>query len=418
MKASESVKNYPSTLRMYANYTTREIKKVCKTIGPRASGSDKEREAQEHFKGELETCSDHVVLEDFRVHPVAFMAWVVIDGISLLLAVLFSFLNMPVISLALTVFAVLCLFTEFLMYWEFLDPFFPAKTSCNCIGTRKPTGEVKQRIVFSGHVDSAWEWRFMHIGGHALFFGGTGYAVAGLLYLLVISILQIVQCGPFLGADPDGALWVLRWVELGFVPGFVLIMFFTNFHNPVTGANDNLTGTVTSIAVLKYLQDNNIRFEHTEVVAATVGCEECGLRGSRAYVKQHKDELTAVPTVFFCMDTLRDFDDMAIYSRDMTGTVKNDPRVCALMKKAGAECGMDLPYHSVYLGASDAAAVTKLGVPAATLAAMEPTGPRYYHTRRDTEELLVPKTIEKSIDICLNALFILDEQGLKENYDA
>ncbi|MBR3553518.1 MAG: M20/M25/M40 family metallo-hydrolase [Clostridia bacterium] len=312
----------------------------------------------------------------------------------------------------------LCLFTEFLMYWEFLDPFFPAKTSCNCIGTRKPTGEVKQRIVFSGHVDSAWEWRFMHIGGHALFFGGTGYAVAGLLYLLVISILQIVQCGPFLGADPDGALWVLRWVELGFVPGFVLIMFFTNFHNPVTGANDNLTGTVTSIAVLKYLQDNNIRFEHTEVVAATVGCEECGLRGSRAYVKQHKDELTAVPTVFFCMDTLRDFDDMAIYSRDMTGTVKNDPRVCALMKKAGAECGMDLPYHSVYLGASDAAAVTKLGVPAATLAAMEPTGPRYYHTRRDTEELLVPKTIEKSIDICLNALFILDEQGLKENYDA
>lgn len=416
MKAVDSVKNYPSTLRMYTNYTTREIKKVCKTIGPRASGSEKEREAQMHFKGEMETCADNVVVEDFKTHPVAFMAWVVIDGIALLLAVLFSFLNMPAVSLGLTILALVCLFAEFLMYWEFLDPFFPKKTSCNCIGTRAPTGEVKQRIIFSGHTDSAWEWRFMHLGGHALFFGGSGYAIAGLLYMLVISILQIVKCGP-IGGEATGVMEILRYIELGFVPGFILIMFFSNFHHPVTGANDNLTGAVTSIAVLKYLADNNIRFEHTEVVAATVGCEESGLRGSRAFVKQHKDELTQIPTVFFCMDTLRDYDDMAIYSRDMTGTVKNDPRVCALMKKAGADCGVDLPYHSVYLGASDAAAVTKLGVPAATLAAMEPTGPRYYHTRLDTEELLVPKTIEKSLDICLNALFLFDEQGLKENYD-
>ena len=417
MKAADSVKNYPSTLRMYTNYTTREIKKVCKTIGPRASGSEKEREAQEHFKGELETCADTVALEDFSTHPVAFMAWVVIDGISLLLAVLFSFLNLPVVSLALTCFAFVCLFAEFLMYWEFLDPFFPKKTSSNCIGVRKPTGEVKQRIIFSGHVDSAWEWRFMHLGGHALFFGGSGYAIVGLLYVLVVSIIQIFKCGP-VGGEATGAIEVLRWVELGFVPAFILIMFFSDFKHPVTGANDNLTGTVSSIAVPKYLADNDIRFEHTEVVAATVGCEESGLRGARAYVKAHKDELNAVPTVFFCMDTLRDYEDMAIYSRDMTGTVKNDPRVCALMQKAGAECGLELPLRTVYLGASDAAAVSKLGVPAATLAAMDPSGPRYYHTRRDTEEILVPKTIEKSLDICLNALFIFDEQGLKDNYDA
>ena len=401
---------------MYTNYTTREIKKVCKTIGPRGSGSKEERAAQEHFVEEMKTGADDVQLEEFSVHPVAFMAWVVVDGVALLLSVLFSFLNLPIVSLCLTLFAFLCLFTEFLMYWKFLDPFFPNKTSANVIGTRKPTGEVKQRIIFSGHVDSAWEWRFMHLGGKALFFGGSGYAIAGLLYMLVISIIQIVNYG-VAGGEVGPVFAVFRWVELGFVPAFILIMFFSNFKHPVTGANDNLTGSVSAIAVLKYLEDNNIRFENTEVVAATVGCEECGLRGAEAYIKAHKEELTAVPTVFFCMDTLRDYDDMAIYARDMTGTVKNDPRVCALMKKAGADCGVDLPYHSVYLGASDAAAVTKLGVPAACLAAMDPTGPRYYHTRRDTEEILVPKTIEKSLDICLHALFTFDEQGLKENYD-
>lgn len=401
---------------MYTNYTTREIKKVCKTIGPRGSGSKEERAAQEHFVEEMKTGADEVKLEEFKVSPVAFMAWVVIDGAALLLAVLFSFLNLPIVSLCLTLVAFLCLFTEFLMYWKFLDPLFPKKTSANVIGTRKPTGEVKQRIIFSGHVDSAFEWRFMHLGGKALFFGGSGYAIAGLLYLFVISIVQTVLYGPA-GGEVGAVFSGFRWAELAFVPAFILIMFFSDFKHPVPGANDNLTGSVTSIAILKYLEDNNIRFENTEVVAATVGCEECGLRGAEAYIKAHKAELDAVPTVFFCMDTLRDYDDMAIYARDMTGTVKNDPRVCALMKKAGADCGVELPYHSVYLGASDAAAVTKLGVPAACLAAMDPTGPRYYHTRRDTEELLVPKTIEKSLDICLHALFMFDEQGLKENYD-
>lgn len=401
---------------MYTNYTTREIKKVCKTIGPRGSGSEAERAAQEHFVEEMKTGADDVKLEEFKVSPVAFMAWVVVDGIALLMAVLFSFLNLPIVSLCLTLVAFLCLFTEFLMYWKFLDPFFPKKTSANVIGTRKPTGEVKQRIIFSGHVDSAFEWRFMHLGGKALFFGGSGYAIVGLLYMFVISIVQTALYGPA-GGEVGAVFSGFRWAELAFVPAFILIMFFSDFKHPVPGANDNLTGSVTSIAILKYLEDNNIRFENTEVVAATVGCEECGLRGAEAYIKAHKAELDAVPTVFFCMDTLRDYDDMAIYARDMTGTVKNDPRVCALMKKAGADCGVDLPYHSVYLGASDAAAVTKLGVPAACLAAMDPTGPRYYHTRRDTEELLVPKTIEKSLDICLHALFMFDEQGLKENYD-
>ena len=415
MKAEESVKNYPATLRMYTNYTTREIKKVCKTIGPRASGSENERKAQEHFKEEMKTCADKVDLEEFTIHPIAFMAWVVIDGIALLLSVLFSFLNMPVVSLALAVISILCMFTEFLMYWEFLDPLFPKKTSTNVIGRRAPTGEVKQRIIFSGHVDSAYEWTYTHLGGKTALFASGIYAVVGMFFMLIVSIIQMTKFGA-IGGTAEGWFVVLRYFELAFVPGFIAVLFFTNFRLPVTGANDNLTGSVTSIAVLKYLEDNNITFENTEVVAMTAGSEEAGLRGARAFTKRHLKELQEIPTVFFGMDTLRDYDDMAIYSRDMTGTVKTDPRVCALMKKGAERAGLDLPYSSVYFGASDAAAVTKLGVPAATLAAMNPGPPKYYHTREDTEEILVPKTIEKCLDICLQSLFLFDEQGLTEDY--
>lgn len=415
LKATESVKNYPSSLRMYTNYATREIKKVCKEIGPRASGTENERKTQEHFKEEMKTCADDVQLEEFEMHKYAFMGWVVVDGISMLLALLFSFLKMPVVSLVLTVIALVCLFAEFLMYWEFLDPFFPKAISTNVIGKRKPTGEVKRRIIFAGHVDSSYEWTYTHLGGKALLFAVGIYAVVGMFFVLIVSIISVIKGGA-VNAEITGFVSVLRYAQLAFIPGFIAVLFFTNFKLPVDGANDNLTGCTTAIAVLKFLEDNDIRFENTEVCALTAGSEEAGLRGSRAYTKRHLKELQEVETVYFGMDTLRDFEDMAIYSRDMTGTVKTDPRVCALMKKGAEMAGLDLPYSSVYIGASDAAAVTKLGVPAATLAAMNPGPPKYYHTRDDKADILIPKTVEKGLDICLQSLFLYDEQGLKESY--
>ena len=66
MKANESVKNYPASLRMYTNYTVREIKKICKTIGPRLAGSPQEHEAQKHIAEEMKTCCDEVTIEDFK----------------------------------------------------------------------------------------------------------------------------------------------------------------------------------------------------------------------------------------------------------------------------------------------------------------------------------------------------------------
>ena len=107
---------------------------------------------------------------------------------------------------------------------------------------------------------------------------------------------------------------------------------------------------------------------------------------------------------------------MAIYSRDMTGTVKNDIRVCRLMKKAGDNVGLDLPFKSVFFGSSDAAAISQAGIPGATFAAMDPTPARYYHTRLDTEDNLDLRTMEAGLDLSLETTYLFDQEGLKENY--
>lgn len=415
MKATDSIVDYKSALKKYTNYTVGEIKKICKEIGPRSPGTESERKTQEHFKEEMKACSDKVEFEEFSVHPMALGGWVLIVGVCQLLAVLFSFLNLPIVTLVLSAISLICMLFEMIFYWEFLDPIFPKKTSSNVYGVRKPTGEVKQRIIFSGHADSAFEMTYNHIGGHILVFAVGVSAVVGMFYTFFASIIQIIMFG-VAGGQVTGFFAILRFAELLFIPSFIAIFFFSNFKRIVPGANDNLTGAITAISVLKYLEDNNIRFENTEVVALTTGSEEAGLRGAKNFTKAHLKELKEIPTAYFGMDTLRDFDDMAIYNKDLSGTIKTDKRVCALMKKASERAGLDLPFSSVYFGASDAAAVTKLGVPAATLAAQDPTPPRYYHTRGDTADNLDPRTIEAGFDVCLQALFLFDEQGLVEEY--
>ena len=105
---------------------------------------------------------------------------------------------------------------------------------------------------------------------------------------------------------------------------------------------------------------------------------------------------------------------MAIYSKDMTFTVKNDMDAFKRIKDGAKVAGYDLEYKGVSLGATDAAAVSKskTGMKAAAFAAMDPAPARFYHTRLDTHENLDLKTIEAGVDICLETMFLYDEKGL------
>ncbi|MDD6021898.1 MAG: M28 family peptidase [Oscillospiraceae bacterium] len=407
--------NHQQELDKCTDYAVNAITEICDTIGPRESASKEERKAQQYWEKEMKKYADKVEVEDFDVHPHAFMGWVAIDATLMLVGLIFYYLKFPIVTLIASILSIICMACEFLFYRQFLDPLFKKKTSCNVIGKREPTGEVKRRIIFSGHADSSWEWYFTYKGGAVFLKFMLVPAVVGLITVTIVSLLTVIMAGPT-ALVANGFVHVMGYVQLIFVPFFFALYFFVNWKRIVHGANDNLTGCAASVAVLKYLEENDIRFENTEVIAMTSGCEEAGLRGAHAYTKRHRKELNEIPSVFFGMDTLTDFDDMAIYYRDMTGTVRNDQRVCDLMKAGSDKAGLDLPFRVVFFGASDAAAVSKLGVPAATLAAMDPSPARYYHTRLDKPDKLVPKTIKAGIDTCIQSLYIFDEQGLKKEY--
>ena len=142
------------------------------------------------------------------------------------------------------------------------------------------------------------------------------------------------------------------------------------------------------------------------------GSEEAGLRGAKAYAKAHEKELKDIETVVVACDTMRDLKDMAVYDRDLSGTIQHDWGAKHLVKNAAANCGYDLSFESIYIGACDAAAFTQRGISATGFAAMNPDPPRYYHTRLDTPENLIPEAISAGIEIMVETVCMYDKQGL------
>lgn len=412
MKAQDSVKNYPSALREMTNFSVRGIKKICKDVGPRPAGSEQEHEAQKLMAAELDGACDKVEIEPFDVHPGAFLGWILTDGIMMIAAIVLFFFGMSAIALALCALSLIFAIVEFLLYKKLLDPFFPKKTSHNVVAVRKPKGEVRRRIIFSGHADSANEWRFTYYGGSKLLVPIIGLSFVGILLGLVLGIWAVAAGHAFSAAD-SGALNVMRYVFLAWIPILFTALFFENKKRPVMGANDDLTGCFISMAVVKYMQQHDIRFENTEVWVVLTGSEEAGLRGAKEFCKAHKNELSDVETVFVGLDTIRDYDFAAVYSRDLTGTVKNDAGACALVKEAAKQTGLDLPYKSVFFGATDAA-VTQAGMKAVSVAAMDPAPAKYYHTRLDTADNLDIKTVEAVLGVALETAFLFDEKGLSD----
>lgn len=404
--------NLKTTTADCTEFITEGITNICKTFGPRPCGSESEKGAQEQMMKELEPFCDSVKRETFKVNPKAFMSFVPHAGACLMgstainLASAFGKVSKKAAlgSAALMGGALAGIVGEFLLYKKMYDPLFKEETSGNVIAVRKAKGETKRRIIISGHSDSAPEWTYTYkFGSHGVL-AVAGYAVAGLGYTAATTAALL--------AGKNVKKMALG--QLAFLPAYAGLFKFVDHNNYVDGANDDLTGCYVSSAVMKYLSDNDIRFENTEVVAILTGGEECGLRGAKAYFEAHPElKNDGVETVFIGLDNIRDGDFMMIYEKDMTGMVKNDKDVCALLKNAALKQGEDIPVGAIPLGSTDAAAASQAGIKAASLVAMDPAPAQYYHTRLDTADILIPEVIDKVLGIVLQAVYDFDENGIK-----
>lgn len=408
------------------DYTVHEITNVIKKYGPRESGNENCYAAQKHIKKEMDTFCDETSFESYKMSPKAFLQWTKLVSAAIFLAVVIC--GALALSSVITMFLAQCIVCgvvavslfitvmEFLLYKQFMDVFYKKIEGHNLLGVRKPSGEVKRRIIISGHIDSAYEWRHIYYGKNSplmlTLMGGTiGGAVISFVLSVIAIIANFVDMGAFGSFMNDYSFFFHFFTALMMVTLFL----FVDFKTISPGANDNLTGTYAAVSALRMLDMAGVDFENTEVCAMITDGEEAGLRGCKQWAKDHYDEYVngGVETAILCVDTLTDLEYLNVYQRDMTGTVQHSKEFSQLVMDSAIEAGHnDLKFANVFFGSSDAAAFTQAGITATCLAAMDPAPADYYHNRRDSYDRLVPEAIKTGYEVILSTIFNFDEKGL------
>ncbi|KAA6377397.1 MAG: putative transitional endoplasmic reticulum ATPase, partial [Streblomastix strix] len=95
-------------------------------------------------------------------------------------------------------------------------------------------------------------------------------------------------------------------------------------------------------------------------------------------------------------DSIRDIDDMSLFTSALSGIGKLDEQSANLINQAATSCcQITLPLKPMRFGITRAVAFEKGEIKTVALCAMKLTQKRWYHTRLNTQKNMIPNTIEK-----------------------
>ena len=392
-----------------AQYMIDEITHICNAFETRSPGTKGEEQACQYAADTMKDLGcDRTFVEGFKENPGSFFGWIYLT-ISCCFLAFASYFFAPVLSIIFIAIGLVICFLQFGLYKKAVDKLFKEKIGHNATGFKKPTGEVKRRIIFNGHPDAAWEWPFKYKFTYLGFDIHMSVCFVGAFYTLAIAILKLA------GVISGSLALKLGLVAIVFIPFWFGLYFMWNEKRIVGGANDNLTGCYMGIAILKMLKDEGIEFENTEVGVVLSGSEEAGLRGAKAWCEAHKDEMNDVPTFIISYDTIAQSEELMVNYRDLNGTVKVDKDVSDLFYEACE--ALNIPCKKGMVpplgGATDSAAFTQAGLRATGVTALSHALPDFYHTRLDTPDALNKECLASCFAASVKALEMFDN-GAKQ----
>jgi hypothetical protein len=412
MEKKTSNHQFPVAAELQAK--TREILNSCPN---RISGTEGCKRSAEIIADWMKPNCDTVKIEEFSLRPDAFLGFMKIISVISWICLPFVWLGGAWIWVAAIgfTFALLNALTEFVYYHEWFDIFFKKAKGYNVEGVLEPPEPAKQQIIIAGHHDNIWVFNY-------LVKFQKWYApriIAGIVCMIVSCILSwtwliwesITGNEPFIG-------WVFRIVA---VIGAILtgeLFFFLGKH-PTPGAGDNMIASVmvTKLAEVfgsskkagkPLLKATRLRFHSNDG-------EEAGLRGARAYVKKHKDELLSIPTYVLNIDSIYFLNQIHFLTSDLNGTQPLSQNIAKELTEIAQELGIPSTQFPMTFGGggTDAAEFAKAGVEATTIVALPMDFIRdglVYHTEKDTADILHLDTIDAIYNLIYQYILSKDKK--------
>lgn len=410
----------------YSDYMYDIIEEICKKFGPRYSCSQAEKDANIWLKDKLDKFSDKTFMDEFDARPAMYpQGFIKIAGILGGLSPLFIIFQFPcpIFSTIFVILGLWVLYSEMMLMKGWIWPFFKKKKSSNVFGIIKPIGDVKFKIIFEGHTDSAkqmniasyppklrrwiailglyflahtiifsiWKFIFQIVGGPIIIFYNTG----AIFWTLIDSIyfLSLVVIFPFF-------IWILK----GFLGKTVVL-----------GANDNLAGTAVSLAIGKYLSQNKPK--NVEVWIASQGSEEIGDKGAGAFVKKYGGQGLLDNSYTVVLECCGAAEAMAIIERDMHRAVY-DKDVNYLLENAYNQVKeentelLKLKRVKLKIGACDACQYIHDGFKASAIFGIEVKKNKAvnWHSVKDAPENIEKKVLKDFLEVCLKFVELVDKK--------
>jgi hypothetical protein len=414
------------TDKTYSDYMYNFIDTICKKFGPRYSCSEAEKNANIWIKEELDKFCDETFIDEFETRPALYPQGFIkvagiLGGISpLFMPLIFPF---PIISLILVILGITVLYSELFLMKEWIGFLFKTKKSTNVFGIIKPTEEIKFRVIFEGHTDSAKE---MNIASYKLrtrqIIGRVGlyFLFHTIIFSLWKFIAQLVS-GPSIvilnwGVVSITFLDIIYFIPLVIIyPLFILLLKGFLGKTVVLGANDNLSASAVAVAIGKYLSEN--RPKNVEVWIGSQGSEEVGDKGAKAFVEKYGNLGVLDNSYAVVLECCGAAEDMFLIEKDMHRAVYNT-EINNMLLQAHTEAKVENPdllnirTGSLKIGACDACRYIHEGFKAAALMGMEHEKNKAvnWHSVNDAPENIDKKILRDFLDVSLKFVDLVDNK--------
>jgi hypothetical protein len=377
----------------------KHIEHFTNTIGPRGSTTPEEKKAHEYCKQTLEGLGYEAHWEEYYAPTSGWHPFALAFGLILLADLLFWLsgrtANAQLGGLAASAIAVITVISFFMQITYRDNPlrwFLPVAKSQNVWASARPGGEVKRRLVITGHVDT-----------HR-----TALAMQSLrlweifqILTLVAGIANLVLVGLFVyGIFTSDALirQIALWV--GIIPVIGLVFTLQPDFTPyVKGANDNASGAAAVLALAERLKQEAL--QNTEVFLVNTGCEEVGCFGVVDWIRRHSAS-EAPEARYLVVDNIGGKGSALNYVVEeiVLTPVKADGSLVALAGSTAKENSeldaKPFRYRGLY---TEMSLCTVNGQKAIALANFDPRTrtPPNFHTVRDDMSNIDPALLERSL---------------------
>jgi hypothetical protein len=365
----------------------------------RPSASEGEREAAEWLAGELRTAGCREVrVEEERAHGTYWWPLGLLSGLAAL-GGLAALRGRRLMGLAAGAFAAAGIAGDIGggSLW-FRRRFLPHRSTWNVVAEAGDP-DARETVVFVGHHDAAHSGLLFHpaipryIADHfpaliegsdttapVMFpvFGGPVAVALG----SALGLRSLVRAGTFLAAGS-----VASFADIG-------------SRAVVPGANDNLTGAVTTLGIAQALAERPV--EGIRVLLVSTGSEESFMEGMHGFAQRHFPSLPTTHTRFVCIDTVGSEQLIVLEAEGMLVMRPYPEWFKSLLAECAEAEGIELRRGLKFRNATDGLISLRGGYDSLMIGSVnrDTKLPANYHWPTDTADNVNFETVDDAVRLC------------------